>query len=96
MPKLTVDQCRKLLGDAANGKTDEQIERLRDELSTVANQMYDHLQAKVRVEREAIEAAKIELPGIPATSEAQLRIDRVERIRWTAHMHENTDDEDAQ
>lgn len=93
--RLSIQECRTLLGDAAIGKTDEQIEVFRDELVNVANQMYDHLQGKVRVERDAIETAKTKLPGIPATSEGQLKIDQVERVKWTAHMHENTDDEDA-
>jgi hypothetical protein len=95
MKKLSIEECRTLLGDAAQGKTDEQIEVFRNELVTVANQMYDHLQSKVRVERDTIEAGNVGLPGIPSTSEIQLKSDSVERIKWTAYMHETTDDEDA-
>jgi hypothetical protein len=39
-------------GTVADGKTDAQVELLRDELTVVTNQMFDHLQSKVRVERE--------------------------------------------
>jgi hypothetical protein len=94
---MTVDECRTLLGTLADGKTDAQVEILRDELTVVANQMFDHLQSKVRVEREATADAAIDLPGLSATTEDQLKRDALERVRWIAYAHENgIDDEGAQ
>jgi hypothetical protein len=93
---MTIDECRTLLGTLADGKTDAQVETLRDELTVVANQMFDHLQSKVRVDRELIEAAAIEFPGLPATSEEQLKREAIDRIRWIAHDYENwVDDKDG-
>lgn len=82
---MTIDECRTLLGTLANGKSDEQVEVLRDELTAVANQMFDHLQSKVRIDRELIEASAIEFPGLPATSEEQLKREAIDHIRWIAH-----------
>jgi hypothetical protein len=87
--KVSIEECRRILGSSADGKTDAQIEVLRDELTVIANQMFDHLQSKVRVDRELIEASAVELPGLPATSEEQLKREAIDRIRWIAHDHEN-------
>jgi hypothetical protein len=93
---MTIEECRALLGTLADGKTDAQVEVLRDELTVVANQMFDHLQSKVRVEREAIADAAVDLPGLSAGTEDQLKRDALERVRWTAYAHENgIDGEDA-
>jgi len=86
---MTVDECRTMLGDLAKGKTDVQILRWHDRLSIVANQMYDHLQTKVRVSPEAIIDAAFDVPGLPTSTEDQLKRDALERIRWTAHTFEN-------
>jgi hypothetical protein len=40
---MTGDQMREILGHAANGKTDKQLEKYIAELQTVASDMYDHL-----------------------------------------------------
>jgi hypothetical protein len=60
---VSIEECRTLLGTLADGKTDAQVKALRDELTVVANQMLDHLQSKVRGEREMIAHAADDLPG---------------------------------
>jgi limonene-1,2-epoxide hydrolase len=75
---MTIDECRTFLGTLADGKTDAQVETLRDELTVVANQMFDHLQSKVRGEQEMI-----------AASEDDMKQAALDRIRWIAHAHEN-------
>ena len=40
---MTADGMRRILGDAANGKTDQQLERYIAELQIIASDMYDHL-----------------------------------------------------
>jgi hypothetical protein len=40
---MTVEGMRRILGDAAIGKTDEQLKRYIEELQTIAADMYDHL-----------------------------------------------------
>jgi hypothetical protein len=84
-----------MLGTLANGKSDAQVELLRDELEVVANQMFDHLQSRVRVDAESIIDAAVDVPGFPSSTEEQLKRDAIERIRWTAYAHENPDDEGA-
>lgn len=86
---VSIEECRTILGDLANGKTDAQVEEWRDSLTVVANQMFDHLKSKVRIEAESIIDAAFEVPGIPASSEAGLKRDALERVRWIAHAHEN-------
>jgi hypothetical protein len=95
MPNHTVsiEKCRELLGATADGKSDVQVEQWRDDLTVVANQMFDHLQSKVRVDAESIIDAAADVPGFPATTEEQLRRDALERIKWIAYAHENGVDE---
>lgn len=92
---LSLEKCRGLLGTLANDKSDAQVESLRDELEVVANQMFDHMQSRLRIEPKRIIDAAAEVPGFPASTEEQLKRDAVERIRWIAYAHENTDDKDA-
>ena len=49
--KVTIEECRGLLGNLANGKTDAQVQTWRDELIGVANHRFVHLQAQLRVDR---------------------------------------------
>lgn len=86
---ISVGECRRILGAAADGKTDEQIERLRDGLVAVANEAYDSLTQTVAIDRETLEAASEDVPGFPATSEEQLRRDAADRVRWIAYAHEH-------
>ena len=95
---VSISGCRTMLGDLASGKTDVQVEAWRDNLTVVANQMFDHLKSKMRVEPESIIDAASEVLDIFASSEEKLKRDVLERIRWIAHAHENgvlPDDEDA-
>lgn len=92
---MTVDECRRLMGRLAEGKTDEQIEAFKNEMTTVANEMASFLESHMKVDREMIEAAAVSLPGFSATSEEQLKRDAIDRVRWTAYAFENPDDEDA-
>lgn len=43
---LTVQECRDILGVEAEGKTNDQIERLRDSIAALANTMYDQIQTE--------------------------------------------------
>jgi hypothetical protein len=86
---ISTSECRRILGAAADGKTDEQIERLRDGLAAVANEAYDSLTQAIAVDSETLQAASEDVPGFPATSEEQLRRDAVDRVRWTAYAHEH-------
>jgi hypothetical protein len=40
---MTVDGMRRILGDAANGKTDQQLEKYIAELQTIASDMHDYM-----------------------------------------------------
>jgi hypothetical protein len=40
---MTTGEIRRILGIAADGKTDEQLERYISQLQTIASDMYDHL-----------------------------------------------------
>ncbi len=91
---LSVSECRTLLGDVTNGKSDAQVEEWRDGLAVIANQMFDHLQTKVRAEREEPDNGD-DLPGFSTASDEERKQDALERIRWIAYAHENPDDEDA-
>jgi hypothetical protein len=86
---MTIEEVRRILGREADGKTDEQLERLRDGLVVLANETYDSLTRTAAVSEDDIKAAAVSLPGFPATSEAQLRRDAADRIRWIAHAHEH-------
>lgn len=48
--KMTVESCRKLLGSSGDSMSDGQIERLRDQLFTVANVFFDHMQGREKEE----------------------------------------------
>jgi len=39
---LSVEQCKKILGDKSKNYTDEQIEVIRDELYILANLAFEH------------------------------------------------------
>jgi hypothetical protein len=94
---VSIVECRALLGEVATGKTDEEVATWRDELTVVANQVYDHLQARLRKECKTVEGDEEEqLESFPAATAEQSHRDGLERIRWIAYAHENTDDGDAQ
>jgi hypothetical protein len=40
---ISIEEIRRILGSGAEGKTDEQLEQMRDGLEDVARDMYDHL-----------------------------------------------------
>lgn len=92
---MTIAALRTLLGALGEGKTDLQVKLLHDELVAVANTMFDHLKSKLTDVGEVVTLDDDELPGFSSRSEEQLKHDRVEHIRWTAYLHENTDDKDA-
>lgn len=50
---LSVAQCRAILGEDADGKTDEQIENLRGSTAAIANELYNQLQADWKADPEA-------------------------------------------
>jgi hypothetical protein len=86
---ISISECRRILGSAADGKTDEQIECLCDGLVVVANEAYDSLTRAIAIDSETLQAASEDVPGFPATSEEQLRRAAVDRVRWIAHAHEH-------
>ena len=90
---VSVEKCRELLGASADGKTDEEIEKLRDQLGVLANEMYDSLNQRAAVDRESIAAAAVDLPGFPATSEEQLRRDAIEHMKWKGYAHYHSDED---
>lgn len=51
---LSVSQCRELLGAEATGKSDAQIESMRDSLAFLANGLYDQLQADWKANPESV------------------------------------------
>lgn len=54
MSKLTVQECRKILGRSATGHSDEQVERLRDSLEDIASLMYDHIAQQAQEDPESV------------------------------------------
>lgn len=51
---LSVAKCREILGVEAEGKTDEQLERVRDSIAVLANHLYDQVQADWKVDPESV------------------------------------------
>lgn len=47
---LTTEECRLLLGDSASGLSDEQIEKLRDDLARVAGTLYDEIASRAQTD----------------------------------------------
>jgi len=45
MSRLTIEECRAILGASAAGHTDDQIEQLRNSLEDIAGVMYDKIVA---------------------------------------------------
>ena len=89
---VPIDEVRKILGASAEGRTDADLERLRDGLVAIAHETYDALTKTASVSREDIEAAAVDLPGFPAVSERQLRDDAADRVSWLAYGQEHGDD----
>lgn len=54
MPRLTVEECRTILGASALGHSDEQIQRLRDSLEHVASMMYDEVARQAQHDPESM------------------------------------------
>lgn len=52
--RLSVQECRTLLGESASGHSDEQIERLRNSLECLAEQMYDEIVRQARRDPEGV------------------------------------------
>lgn len=92
MAEISIERCRTLLGHLAEGKTDEQVETLRDTLAVAANTMYDTIIAQLRgrAQEESYDA----LPEYPPRTLEESQHDAIERIRWIAYAHENSDGED--
>jgi hypothetical protein len=51
---LSVTQCREILGAEADGKSDEQIEKLHDSIAALANSLYDQVQAEWKANPESV------------------------------------------
>lgn len=51
---LSVEKCREILGVEANGKTDEQIEKLHDSIAVLADQLYDQVQKDWKTNPESV------------------------------------------
>lgn len=54
MPLPTIEKCRSILGKAADGMTDEQIERERDHLAQLANLLFDQFAVESKRDPEAM------------------------------------------
>jgi hypothetical protein len=51
---LTIEECRSILGADAEGRSDEEIERLRDALEGAAVVMYDEVAQKAQADPEGV------------------------------------------
>jgi hypothetical protein len=51
---LSIARCRELLGSDAEGKSDEQLQRLADELGKAASVFYDDIQAAWKRDPESV------------------------------------------
>jgi len=51
---LSIERCRELLGPEAEGKTDEQLEALRDRLEDAAGRYYDAIQEAWKRDPESV------------------------------------------
>jgi hypothetical protein len=54
MNKLTVQECRDILGASALDRTDEQVQRLRDSLTEIASMMYDEVARQAQLDPENV------------------------------------------
>lgn len=61
---LSVAQCREILGTEAVGKSDEQIESLRDSVAALANNLYDQMQSDWKANSESVRWSAYEHDGV--------------------------------
>jgi hypothetical protein len=54
MSRLTIEECRTILGTSAAGHTDEQIEQLRNSLEHLAAMMYDEVVRQEKADPEGL------------------------------------------
>ena len=47
---ITTEECRRILGDTASGLSEEQIEKLRDDLARVAGTLYDEIASRAQTD----------------------------------------------
>jgi len=80
MAKLSVERCREILGHAADGMTNEQIEAERDNLERVADSLYGQLQTEIAAHGTERVESELSLPGFDGKP-----ADALERFRWMAH-----------
>ena len=51
---VSIERIRELLGRDANTATDEQLEKLRDGLDSVASQLFDDIRQRWKVDAEGV------------------------------------------
>ena len=54
MVHITIDECRAILGADAEGRSDKEIERLRDSLEDAAVLMYDEVARQAKADPESM------------------------------------------
>lgn len=95
MAKVSVEECRRILGPEAANMTDSDIETLRDKLEQAADalhaEMTEDLRKGVASLEEWRETALMDSETIPSwlnTDAEQAKRDALERIRWMSHFFE--------
>lgn len=91
---MTTEECRRLMGRLAEGKSDAQVEQFKQQMTVLANGMADYLESHTTVTQEMIDLAAVDVPGFPAQSEEQVRHEARERIRRTAYAFDHSGEED--
>ena len=98
--KVSVEECRRILGPEAANMTDADIETLRDNLERAADALYTEMTADLQEGRASLdewrEVALMDSETIPPwlnTDAEQAKRDAIERIRWMAHHQETGEGE---
>lgn len=104
---ISIQRCRELLGQAAEGHTDEEVAALLESLESASGALWDTLQKAKRPPSETAPIMPLEMlnvtvpesyapPENAPTVEAALGIldeNPLESLRWIAYAHETGETE---
>lgn len=57
-------------------------------MEDLAGELYDRISFRTAASREQVKIAAVDLPGIPAQTEEEIRRQNIEGMRWAAHAYE--------
>jgi hypothetical protein len=97
--KVSLEECRAILGASAESMTDAQVESLRDDLERTAGALHEEMTGALRTGEASLaewqEACLLDenIPKWLHTDGEQLRRDAIEKARWFAYFQETGEGE---